>query len=195
MKIELGKFYRDGRGRKVGPMRPRTSIDRFSWSGVIEGFGSQRYAPDGDCSGDPRFIADNLVAEWADEPAGEKPADFRFIRDDGMWQEVRFAEEPTVTKASLLDNAKAAVADRGLNYGKPEDNFARIARLWSAHLYNTGKIEDEVQELTAIDVALMMDLMKTARLENDPLHQDSWVDKAGYAACGGEIAGGIAKDA
>lgn len=39
-------------------------------------------------------------------------------------------------KAELLEIAKAAVADRGLNYGRPEDNFARIAALWTQHLRN-----------------------------------------------------------
>jgi hypothetical protein len=35
----------------------------------------------------------------------------------------------------------------------------------------------------------MLDLMKTARLQNMPSHADSWIDKAGYAACGAETAG------
>jgi hypothetical protein len=30
--------------------------------------------------------------------------------------------------------------------------------------------------------------LKLARLENQPDHMDSWVDLAGYAACGAEIA-------
>jgi hypothetical protein len=88
------------------------------------------------------------------------------------------------TKAGLLDAAKAAVADRGLNYGKPEDNFERIARLWTQHLRNRDQ-EDVV--VTAADVATMMVLLKIARLQNDPTHLDSWVDIAGYAACGAEI--------
>jgi hypothetical protein len=88
-----------------------------------------------------------------------------------------------MTKAELLDAAKAAVADRGLNYGKPEDNFGRIADLWSVHLENRGI----PAELTPADVAAMMVLLKIARLQNDPSHLDSWTDIAGYAACGAEI--------
>ncbi|MEC5291548.1 MULTISPECIES: DUF6378 domain-containing protein [unclassified Aurantimonas] len=111
---------------------------------------------------------------------------------------------PTVTKASLLDAAKAAVADRGLNYGKPEDNFRRIAELWSTHIKNryaqtTNDYGNDMSTwdgmLDPSDVALMMVLMKIARLENEPTHQDSIVDMAGYAACLGEIADGIKKDA
>jgi hypothetical protein len=30
--------------------------------------------------------------------------------------------------------------------------------------------------------------VKLARLANDDKHEDSWVDLAGYAACGGEVA-------
>jgi hypothetical protein len=90
-----------------------------------------------------------------------------------------------MTKDELLDAAKAAVADRGLNYGSPEDNFGRIARLWNAHLVNRGV--NPQFEITAHDVAMMMGLMKTARLENDPTHLDSWTDIAGYAACGATL--------
>jgi hypothetical protein len=89
-----------------------------------------------------------------------------------------------MTKEGLLDAAKAAVADRGLNYGSPEDNFGRIAELWQTHLRNRGQREIMIQDF---DVAMMMVLMKVARLENDPSHLDSWTDVAGYAACGATL--------
>lgn len=93
----------------------------------------------------------------------------------------------TNVKKEILEEAIQTVAGRGESYGTPEDNFRRIAELWSVHTvnrYGTGLKFD------AADVALMMALMKIARLENDPTHHDSWVDVAGYAACGGELAGG-----
>lgn len=90
------------------------------------------------------------------------------------------------TKREVLDRAIEAVADRGLNYGAPEDNFVRIARLWNAHMHNRG-IGTNVS-LDATDVATMCALLKIARLQHQPDHMDSWVDLAGYAACGGEIA-------
>jgi hypothetical protein len=34
----------------------------------------------------------------------------------------------------------------------------------------------------------MMALMKIARLATNPAHEDSWVDLAGYAACGASVA-------
>lgn len=90
-----------------------------------------------------------------------------------------------VTRAQVLDAAAAAVADREGTYGGPEDNFARIARRWRAHLVNRFGVEVPID---AASVAIMMADLKIARLENAPGHVDSWVDLAGYAACGGEAA-------
>lgn len=92
-------------------------------------------------------------------------------------------------RADVLSAAGKAVADRGLNYGQPEDNFERIARRWNVHLQNRG-----TRALTGADVAVMMVDVKLARLENDPTHADSWIDIAGYAACGSECAGERADD-
>jgi len=92
------------------------------------------------------------------------------------------------SKRDILDLATKAVGDRGLNYGAPEDNFVRIARLWNVHLVNRGVPLTEEQNIGATDVAMMCALLKVARLEHQPDHLDSWVDLAGYAACGGEIA-------
>lgn len=91
----------------------------------------------------------------------------------------------TISKHELLDLAKTAVADRGLNYGKPEDNFERIARRWRAHLLNRFGVD---VALDAVSVSIMCIDLKQARLENQPSHLDSWVDIAGYAGCGANIA-------
>ena len=90
-----------------------------------------------------------------------------------------------VTKAELLDMAKAAVADRGAHYGPPSENFERIAARWRAHIKNAFGID---VALTAHNVAVMCADMKLARLEHEPAHLDSWVDLAGYSACGADIA-------
>lgn len=83
-------------------------------------------------------------------------------------------------RAQVLDAAKAAVTqDRQASYGPPEESFERIARLWSAYLGWT---------LQPSDVALMMALLKVARVQGNPAHRDNYVDLAGYAACGAEIA-------
>ena len=84
-----------------------------------------------------------------------------------------------MTRAETLDRAKQCVCGQRVNeYGSPEDNFQLIADLWSAYK-NT--------EFTAIDVAMMMALLKIARIKTGTATEDSFVDLAGYAACGADI--------
>lgn len=88
--------------------------------------------------------------------------------------------KPYPIRARLLDAAKTIVCDgRPQEYGSLEDNFSAIAGLWSSYL---GR------EVNPHDVAAMMILMKVARLKANPKHEDSWIDVAGYAACGAETA-------
>ncbi len=80
-----------------------------------------------------------------------------------------------------LDTLKAAAecvcGSREEDYGSPEDNFAVIAGLWTAY---TGA------DVTPKDVAMMMALLKIARAKAGS-KPDTYVDLAGYAACGAEI--------
>lgn len=86
----------------------------------------------------------------------------------------------TYDRSFVLDSAKSCVCkDRQNQYGPPEDSFATIAAMWEAYL----KVP-----VRAHDVAAMMILLKVARIKNAPFKIDNWVDGAGYAACGGEIA-------
>ena len=88
---------------------------------------------------------------------------------------------------SILEEAGEIVSGpRRKAYGHPKPNHDRIALLWSAYL--KAKYENEF-DLDAIDVVLMMDAVKTARLIESPDHRDSWVDKVGYSACGAIIEG------
>lgn len=91
------------------------------------------------------------------------------------------------TRHAILDAALAAVTDRSNAYGAVESNFNRIAALWNTHIVNRYRGQDSFY-FDAVDVALMLALLKIARIENMPGHMDSWVDLAGYAACGGEAA-------
>jgi len=89
-------------------------------------------------------------------------------------------------RENVLDEAKKCVLhDRNSTYGKPEDNFRRIAELWTAYLGIRPK--DVGASITPTDVAQMMLLMKVARLAHNPTHKDSWVDGIGYLACGAGI--------
>lgn len=92
-----------------------------------------------------------------------------------------FYDLPTPAPESILMEAERIVngARRG-SYGTPENNFGRIAALWTAYL--NGKPNGPLP-ITPQDTALMMIGMKMARLIETPRHRDSIVDIAGYAAC------------
>ena len=87
-------------------------------------------------------------------------------------------------RGTILERANSIVnGDREKSYGRPEDNFSRIGKMWNAYLGNTMK-----KPLTPSDVAAMMALLKIARIASGNYSEDSWIDLAGYAACGGELA-------
>lgn len=94
--------------------------------------------------------------------------------------------EPWTRQRVMKEAEKCVCGNREQDYGTPEDSFGRIAALWTAYMSNNS-IADTV--FSASDVSIMLALLKIARLANNPEHMDSWVDLAGYAACGGEIAG------
>lgn len=96
-----------------------------------------------------------------------------------------------MTRREILAEAEKCVCgDREQDYGSPEDNFKAIAELWQVYLSKRPQPWD----ISAKDVAVMMALLKIARIATGASKDDSWVDLAGYAACGGEISSGkIAK--
>lgn len=87
-----------------------------------------------------------------------------------------------MSRDEVLQKAHDCVCgQRETDYGTPEDSFSRIAALWSAYMGH---------DYTTLDVAMMMALLKIARIKGNRATEDSFVDLAGYAACGGEIASG-----
>lgn len=98
-------------------------------------------------------------------------------------------KKPSNRRTAVLAEADLAVnRHRNRAYGPPEDNFARIARLWNIHLVNRGIVADvDSPALTLADVAMMLVLLKVGRLSETEDHFDSWTDIAGYAACGAEV--------
>ncbi len=88
-----------------------------------------------------------------------------------------------MNRPDILDKAKQCVCgQREHEYGSPENNFQIIANLWNTYLDIKGVT------ITPVDVAMMMSLLKIARIKSGTATEDSFVDLAGYAACGGEIA-------
>lgn len=95
--------------------------------------------------------------------------------------------EPWTRKRVLSEAERCVCGQRENEYGVPEDSFEMIGKLWTVYLDYATKID-------AHDVAAMMALLKIARIAKSPDHMDSWCDLAGYASCGGEIAGKDAND-
>ena len=92
-----------------------------------------------------------------------------------------------MNRAEILAAADAATnGQRDAQYGTPEDNFERIATLWNAHVSIIAGANANVQ-FSAEDVAWMLMQVKQARAVHS-FNADNYVDAAGYAACGGEIA-------
>ena len=84
--------------------------------------------------------------------------------------------EQTLKKANECVNGQ-----RQQDYGNPEDNFQCIADLWTTYMGGQAVF-------TSMDVAMMMALLKVARIASGTGTDDSFVDLAGYAACAAELA-------
>lgn len=82
-------------------------------------------------------------------------------------------------RADILRTAEKCVCgQREQDYGSPENNFEIIAGFWTVY---------KGVPFTPNDVAMMMALLKVARIKSGGGTADSFVDLAGYAACGGEL--------
>lgn len=83
-------------------------------------------------------------------------------------------------RSKLLVDAELAISgDRQRDYGPVLPGFERIAAMWSAILGI---------EVTAEQYAMCQVATKLGRLAETPNHRDSWLDVAGYAALGAEVA-------
>lgn len=95
-----------------------------------------------------------------------------------------------MTREEILEQAhKCVCGDRDEQYGSLEDSFRMIADLWVPYLKEKCVSRGAIVDIEPEDVAAMMVLFKVARVATGSYSADSWVDAAGYAACGGEIGG------
>lgn len=95
-----------------------------------------------------------------------------------------------LTRADILHAAEKCVCgQRETDYGTPEDNFETIAGLWETYLSRACVDEAGGVYIDANDVAMMMALLKIARIAAGGGKADSWIDLAGYAACGAKCEG------
>lgn len=83
------------------------------------------------------------------------------------------ADDILATAANLVGGSRHEA------HGDKHECFGMIAELWSAYIGI---------RLSPEDVACLMALLKVARIGSGKHNPDNWIDLAGYAACGGEIA-------
>ena len=101
-----------------------------------------------------------------------------------------YQKKKTPTRKSVLEAAQRCVCgDRDKKYGSPEDSFRVIAALWEVYLKERCVSPDTDVCILPEDVAALMVLFKVARIATGSYCADSWIDAAGYAACGGEMGG------
>ena len=87
-----------------------------------------------------------------------------------------------MNRSDALRAAHQLVSEnRNAEYGEPAVNFLRTAVLWNTTFG---------WDVSPADVALAMTLVKVSRLSHDRAQQDGWIDIAGYAAIGAELAPG-----
>lgn len=84
-----------------------------------------------------------------------------------------------MTRKEAIKAAEERVCGTGeKKHGKAENSFEDIAKLWEAYkgIY-----------FSKVDVAIMMGLLKVARIKRDTDKTDSFVDLIGYSACAAEL--------
>ena len=80
--------------------------------------------------------------------------------------------ESLITAHSIINGERQAM------YGQPEDNLTAIATLWTWWL----KHKNMVVNIDGFDVAMMMSLMKFARIATGFGKSDSFIDAEAYIA-------------
>ncbi len=109
---------------------------------------------------------------------------------DILKDEKTIVSNKLITRKSILENAEKCVCgSREEDYGSPEDNFKTIASLWEVYLKTKCTGGNSDVSINPEDIAVLMILVKIARISSGHAKSDNWIDIAGYAACGGEIEG------
>ena len=84
------------------------------------------------------------------------------------------------SRRGILRKAETLVCkDRAEEHGDAHDNFATTAKYWNAHL--------GIDWIEPSDVAIMMAMLKMARLRSKLENVENYQDACGYMALGGEM--------
>lgn len=136
------------------------------------------------------------MAECNEPETAKKFDDFFADADKKVWcaagggKKYGTPTDTPTTRAEILDAAKKIVTgEREKQYGSPEDNFAVIARFWEVYLSERCVGGGAEVTLNPDDVAMLMTLMKVARIMTGTFKEDSYIDACGYLSCAAEIAG------
>lgn len=103
------------------------------------------------------------------------------VVDDSMipCADTIFNRKVTPERGRILRDALTLInGTRQDQYGNPENNFQVIADLWGAYM---GR------PFSAHDVAMMMTLMKCARIKTGTGTEDSYTDACGYLALASDM--------
>jgi hypothetical protein len=92
--------------------------------------------------------------------------------------------DPSPRGALLAEASALVTGDRNNTYGPPTQDFTRSAQALNAYGYRGP----DGRDLAGHDIAIMVMSVKLSRLMWTATKRDSWVDIAGYAACGYECA-------
>lgn len=84
----------------------------------------------------------------------------------------------TRSRTAALDAAREAVGGRDDTHGDPEDNFERIAAMWTAYLG---------VEISPYQVAVCMILLKVCRIASGHPDDDHFTDVCGYGTLAGHL--------
>jgi len=126
-------------------------------------------------------IVEKIPRIYADAPDGVNLSDVGY--NLGLpSKRNKIPKEDTYTRSSVLDTAKQYVTeDREATHGDMEDNFDSIGMLWEQYFSYEWSF-------SPTDVAVMMALLKIARLKSNKDNPDNYIDACGYMACAGELA-------
>jgi hypothetical protein len=92
--------------------------------------------------------------------------------------------DTTLREDTLAEATRLTMSDRNKDYDEPIDNFTRITDMLNA----LGYSGPGGRKLQAHDNAIIQTVVKLSRLVTSPTKADTWIDLAGYAACGREVA-------
>jgi hypothetical protein len=168
-----GPWYKGVKGMTEDKFQQRAAEFRVKFPDLIPDIKPADYLKE-----EPLQSGIKLPVHTTDEVDPTKIGDFAYNLTKGG----KPPEEGTYTRSSVLDTAKQYVTkDREATHGDMEDNFEAIAMLWEQYFSYEWSF-------SPTDVAMMMALLKIARLKSNKHNPDNYIDACGYMACAGELA-------